>query len=195
MQYKRNSNYGDLDVVKLRETEKGQMEILEHYKLMVYKLIQGYKISGYTHQDLESICNLMILEKIKLYDSSRGSFTTYIYPCLQGMLKNTQRRQFRKHCHAMTTSIYWDAFVNDQGEVFPIPSNENVEKQVENKITYEWVMNKAKEILPDDRYMIFKDTVEESQKYAIEKYGRAQSTVNSIYLRTIDKLKKLEGLR
>ena len=171
------------------------MQIIDNYKCMVTKLLTGVRVSGYTHQDLVSVCNLVILEKLQLYEPTMGSFTTYLYPCLKGRIMNLHRDQFRKKQNALSTCVYWESIVDEDGNSMPMPSNQNVEAEVEVEMMYGWYMDKAKEILSRDHYNVFRACVEHSQGYAVKKFHKRQSSVNSIYNRTLKKLRVLEGKR
>ena len=192
MKYSKNKEYDNIDIEKLRETEEGVNEIINHYQNMIYKLVKGYVVSGYTKEDLISECNMILLEKIKLYDKSLSdSFSTYLYPCLQGRLNNMQRDQYRKKQKAMSTCQYWDAISDEDDHEYPLPSNEDVDQMIEDKMMYDWYLEQAKGMLSDDNYKIFRDCTIIPQCDVCKKYGKRQSTVNSVWIRTIKKLKLL----
>jgi len=72
---------------KICSTDDLQTTILSHYEKMVYKQCRRWRNHNY-YEDLVQDCKMSIIQAIGLYDSSRASFSTFVWNKIRGAVTN-----------------------------------------------------------------------------------------------------------
>lgn len=76
--------------------DKSFEELVEKHQSMIYFHIKHLNIRQH-HEEYYQIGLIALWHASKTYDSSKGSFSTYLYHCIKGRMLNEMNKQNRRH--------------------------------------------------------------------------------------------------
>ena len=149
-------NYDEIeDHVKL--AKKGDSEsltkLLIQFKPFIFKTAKSFNIKNYDEYDLVQIGYISLINAVDKYDTSKHSFSSYVYSTVKNAMKYTARSNNK---HKLTLSI--NASIDGQGSIdFTelLESNENLENDY---LEHEKIVELQKiisDLEPDEFELIF----------------------------------------
>jgi len=149
-------NYDEIEGhVKL--AKKGDSEsltkLLIQFKPFIFKTAKSFNIKNYDEYDLVQIGYISLINAVDKYDTSKHSFSSYVYSTVKNAMKYTARSNNK---HKLTLSI--NASIDGQGSIdFTelLESNENLENDY---LEHEKIVELQKiisDLEPDEFELIF----------------------------------------
>lgn len=149
-------NYDEIeDHVKLAKEGDSESltKLLIQFKPFIFKTAKSFNIKNYDEYDLVQIGYISLINAVDKYDTSKHSFSSYVYSTVKNAMKYTARSNNK---HKLTLSI--NASIDGQGSIdFTelLESNENLENDY---LEHEKVIELQKilsDLEPDEFELIF----------------------------------------
>lgn len=156
---------------------------------LIYSFLNKYDYDPEEYYDLAAIG---LCKAAKLYDTSKGAFSTYAYRAMLNTISHDLVYKGRsKRIPENLIDYYNCTFCNENGEVIEylslMPSNDDIEKEVISKVIVESVMN---ELSDRDRLVIGLSADGYSNQEIGKLIGISRNTVSKIKGRIFVKLWK-----
>lgn len=121
-------NYDEIEGhVKLAKTDNSESltKLLLQFKPFIFKTAKNFNIKNYDEYDLVQIGYIALINAVDKYDTSKHSFSSYVYSAIKNAMKYTAREN-RKHQNTLSINASIDGnYSNDFTEF--LKSNENLE--------------------------------------------------------------------
>lgn len=149
-------NYDEIeDHVKLAKQGDSESltKLLIQFKPFIFKTAKSFNIKNYDEYDLVQIGYISLINAVDKYDTTKHSFSSYVYSTVKNAMKYTARSNNK---HKLTLSI--NASIDGQGSIdFTelLESNENLENDF---LEHEKVVELQKiisDLEPDEFELIF----------------------------------------
>lgn len=149
-------NYNQIeDQVKL--AKKGNSEsltkLLLQFKPFIFKTAKQFNIKNYDEYDLVQIGYIALINAVDKYDTSKHSFSSYVYATIKNAMKYTARSNTK---HKLTLSI--NASIDGQSSVDFTELLESHENLEDNYLEHEKIVQLQKiisDLEPDEFELIF----------------------------------------
>jgi RNA polymerase sigma factor, sigma-70 family len=149
-------NYNQIeDQVKLAKTGNSESltKLLLQFKPFIFKTAKDFNIKNYDEYDLVQIGYIALINAVDKYDTSKHSFSSYVYATIKNAMKYTARSNTK---HKLTLSI--NASIDGQNSIdFTelLESNQNIENDF---LEHEKIVQLQKiisDLEPDEFELIF----------------------------------------
>lgn len=171
-------NTNQAETLALKLCQEGKLEnftvLYELYAEKIYNFLYFRTFHKATAEDLASEVFFKALNKINSYDSKKAQFSTWLYQ----IAKNTLTDYFRKHKEHEDIESAWD-----------ISSTENINTDVENRISLEKVQKYLSTLDPRQRQIVIMRVWDGlSYKEIADILKISEANAKMIFSRTIGKL-------
>lgn len=128
-------------------------KLLVQFKPFIFKTAKNFNIKNYDEYDLVQIGYIALINAVDKYDTSKHSFSSYVYSTIKNAMKYTAREN-RKHQNILSINASIDGSGPDDFTEF-LQSNENLEVDY---LEHERILNVQRMVSalePDEFELIF----------------------------------------